>query len=87
MEALKVKIQSIKDAKKGKGILEGATQADVVKGEDFVIGILENGTVGGQMSLMFCIKLGDDWITAQCTQKHFEALEKIFAGAKERFRK
>lgn len=88
MEAVKVVIQSLEDARNGKALVEGLTAENSVQYKDFTVGILEGGTMSGQTTLCFVLK-GEDgqhhW--GEMTAKHFEALHGIFQAAQARFKK
>lgn len=85
MEGVKIRIQTVKEAEAGNGILEGVSMEQINEGEDLVIGILERGTVNGKLAVMFCIKEGDKWHIAQLTEGLFDGLVSAVNGAKQRF--
>ncbi len=87
MVAVKLVIQSVEDAKNGKPLLEGVTQENLHECEEFSIGILEKGTIGGQTTLMFICKDGDKAVVGQMTANQFEMLIGAVRGAIQRFGK
>jgi hypothetical protein len=81
---VKVKIQSIDDAQKGIGIIDGNPKVEESK--SLTVGILEKGTVEGQTTLMFVLEFEDGVKVAQCTGNEFEMLYGAFKGADKRFK-
>lgn len=85
---LKIRIQSLEDAKNGIPIIENLDPKDVTEVQDLTVGILEGGTVSGATSLMFVLKTTDGKsVMAQITAKQFDGLMGAFLGAIERFGK
>ena len=85
MEVLKIKIQSIQDAKDGIGLTDSKVIPTMTK--DITIGILEGGMQSGATSLMIILKVGDKEYAAEMTPGHFEMLKSAYKGAVERFGK
>lgn len=87
MGAIKINIQSLEDVQNGKGLIDGLIQEDIHECQEFSVGILENGTQGGQTSLMFICKDGNKAVIGQMTANQFEMLIGAFRGAVQRFGK
>ena len=89
MIPLTIKVQSLKDAKAGIPILEGATidQIEMVHPANVVIGIMEAGTEGGQTVLSVNMKCADGtYRCCQLTAALFEGLYVVFKGVQGRFK-
>ncbi len=84
MSQITVVVQSLEEAKAGKGIVPGIKKVREIK--DLSFGILEKGTVGGQTTLMVVLKDGDQAYIGQCTGNQFEGLVSAFKGADFRFK-
>lgn len=74
MPATTIVIQSIEDARNGKKLVEGVERENLHECEEFSVGILEKGTVGGQTTLMFICRDGDNAVVGQMTANQFEML-------------
>jgi hypothetical protein len=88
MEVLKVRIQSLEDAKNGEPLIDDSTPENTQKAEDFSVCILEAGTKAGNTSLMFVLKdKAGIYHYAEMTKGHFYGLEAALKGAIDKFGK
>lgn len=81
-------IQSLEDAKNGKGIIDIKLEDSwkIKEATELTIGILEKGTSGGQVSFMFMLEMSDGTFSmSQITANMFESLISIYNGAVQRF--
>lgn len=86
MSQVHLKIQTLEDAKEGKGILPTPVKL-VHQVKDVTVGILEAGTVLGNPTVNFCLEIAPgEWVIHEMTAGAFEGLVAGYKGATLSFR-
>lgn len=88
MSHIKIRINSLEDAKNGVPVIENATDDDVVHTEDCTIAVLEAGMQSGASSISIILKTPEGkHLVYQTSVGLFEAVAATVNGAKQRFGK
>lgn len=86
MEQVKIIIQSVNDAKEGKGTIPEMTLANSQLVSDITFIIIENGTANGQTVLMMALRdEKGNFTVGQITENHLHGIVAAVKGANERF--